>query len=171
MAQCWLTGEMPWGRRRRIGSNDLQEEKSRSLLVPGLGECLWDFSSLKGPTDTLSRPVGCRAYGPSGPSAHFRLRHGSSLVREVESADREGGRRDKDSVVQKLGPQQGETQPGRGCTLGSRRCDCASSNGFYRPSAVMSKSPQNICANAWASDSTASLLGNHMTGVSAKPQA
>lgn len=61
MAQCWLTGEMPWGRRRRIGSNDLQEEKSSSLFMLGIGKVHWGLLLAVGPYNKqASRMEGTR---------------------------------------------------------------------------------------------------------------
>ena len=68
MAQCWLTGEIPWGRRRRIGSKDLQE-RDHFYLEAGEGEA---FSSMQGPKGSMGKPVGCQ--GPAaGPTQKLAL--------------------------------------------------------------------------------------------------
>lgn len=62
--------------------------------------------------------------------------------------------------VQRRDPTWGE---GARSLLGSRRKGTAVA--LYGPSAVMSKSPKNVCANPWATDFPPSPLGHDISGV------
>lgn len=78
---------------------------------------------------------------------------GHSLVRGERSRARthEGGKRDTDKLVQKWGPQQGVAQPmGGGSGVVPWEAEGVTALltvTFPGPSALMSKSPQNVFAN------------------------
>lgn len=95
-AKNWL--KRPVGRETRVTSG-----------AGGGEECILLGFLLFGGSygQTMGRPVGCRRYGASGPSAHFRLHKGSSLLRDVKSMDVSGRQEGQIRWCRIWGPQQG----------------------------------------------------------------
>lgn len=159
-AKNWL--ERPVGREIKVTSG-----------ARARGSAPWSSSSLKGPTDKLSRPGGCRGHvAASGSSAQLWPAKAAPLC-ERSRADTQGGRRTQIRWHRNWGPLARRRAPacGGGCTLGSRRkCDCTSYNGFLQATCCRVQKPQNVCANPLGSDPTSSLLGCDINGALAKPQ-
>lgn len=117
---------------------------------------------------TASRMQGTWAVWPSS------LLQAAHREPPCETGQEHGGvrsRRDSGSLAQKLGASVRRRDPawvgGGWSTLGSRRKGTALLTvALYRPSAVISKSPKNVCANPRATDFPPSPLGNDITGVS-----
>lgn len=136
---------MPWGRRRRIGSNDLQEEKPRLLLMLGIGGVHWGFLLIEGsPGPTISRMEGTR-WGLDTWSFNPLQAPQKRLPCERDQ-EHEGRKRSTDQVVQRQGTAAGRRAPawamGRR-NLGRRDCDCTSHHGHLES---WSKSLQDVCA-------------------------